>query len=684
MSLWMRWWLVLLLSLLTVIAPAPVQGQSAAKRFADLGYGDRTARGIDAVLDYYFPIPMGLRPANDGLLTLRFSHSPLLRPDRSTITVALNGQALASSRLTAENATDGVLAVPLPVAGFTGPGLFVQVQVHMRLTDDACEEVQNPALWTVVSGDSTLRLDLQPVMEGTLADLAALFGPLPLSAPTTRVPLALVLSPATDPATLQAGGIAAFAVGQWAALAGQDPVLTVADVLPGQAPAIVVALGPLPAGDWGSVRWNGTAYEVDGQAIPVDHGILVLAPTAPPQLLVAGATPTALTYAAQALTTALPAAPVLAAPAAPPAPVTAAWREGAASFAQLGITQRRVSGAGEHQIDYAFERPPGWDLRVGATLELHVVTAAGLTPATSWLAVAVNGITLGSQRLRVETNAVERYRFDLPADLLNSDLAGTPLRRIDLQVRLYLDLPNIGCEEVDTSAAWAVIEPTSVWRLPYDPAAANDLGRFPAALIGDTSARLVLPAQPTDIEIQAGLELAAAIGRWSATPDVLPPRLVTADAVGDERSGPLAILGDHNRNLLANALNVTANAPFVYQPGRSAQAMLHIVPSPWQSGARLLLIEAADGAGMRLGVQALRERVLLSVLRGVQAQITSDLNTTVVPLTPPLAAPPQTLTPQIEVALLERIPVWQFVGGILLIALLATAVLVVRIRWLRK
>lgn len=684
MSRWMRWWLVLLLSLLTVIAPAPVQGQSATKRFADLGYGDRTARGIDAALDYYFPIPTGLRPASDGLLTLRFSHSSLLRPDRSTMTVALNGQSLASVRLTAENAADGVLAVPLPVAGFTGPGLFVQVQIHMRLTDDACEEVQNPALWTVVSGDSTLRLDLQPVTEGTLADLAALFAPLPLSAPTSRLPPALVLSPATDPATLHAGGIAAFAVGQWAAQAGQDPVLTVADALPAQAPAIVIALGPLPAGDWGPVRWNGTAYEVDGQAIPVDHGMLALAPTAPPQLLVAGATPTALEYAARALTTTLPAAPALAVTQAPPAPVAPAWREGAASFAQLGIAQRRVSGPGEHQIDYAFERPPGWDLRVGATLELHVVTAAGLTPATSWLAVTVNGITLGSQRLRVETNTIDRYRFELPADLLNSDLAGTPLHRMDLQVRLYLDLPNIGCEEVDTSAAWAVIEPTSAWRLPHDPAAADDLGRFPAALIGDTSARLVLPAQPTLAEIQAGLELAAAMGRWSAMPETLPPRLVVADAIGDERSGPLAILGDRNRNPLTMTLNTAANTPFVYQPGRGAQATLSLIPSPWQSGARVLLIDAADGAGIRLGVQALRERALLNVLRGAQAQITGDPDITVVPLTPPLVAPPQTLTPRIEVVLLERIPAWQVVGGILLIALLATAVLVVRIRWLRK
>lgn len=682
MIVW-RWWMVSILAFWSICLPAPVVAQGTALRFADLGYGDRTARGIDAVLDYYFPIPLGLQPASDGVLTLRFTHSPLLKPDRSTLSVALNGQSLASIRLTADNAENGQLTVSLPIAGFNGPGLFLQVQFHMRLTDDSCEEVQNPALWTVVSGDSTLRLDVQPVTVGTLADVAALFAPLPLSAPATRLPPTMVLSPPTDPATLNAAGTVAFAVGRWAALAGQDPVINVAETVPSQAPAIVVAYGALPDGDWGTVRWNGNTYEVDGVPLPVDHGLLALAPVTPPRLLVAGATPTALTYAAQALTHVLPAASVLAVTQPPPTTVAAAWREGAASFAQLGVERRQVVGAGEHRIDVAFERPPAWDLRVGATLELHVVTAAGLMPDSSWLAVAVNGITIGSQRLRVNSTAIERYRFELPADLLNSDLNGTPLRRIDLQVRLYLDLPNIGCEEVDTTAAWAIIEPTSAWRLPNDPAASDDLGRFPAMLDSEQPARLILPPQPDLSEVQAGLELGAAIGRWRGLPDLPPPMVLTADTLGDDRGGPLAVLGDRNRNPLATALNSTTNLPFVYQPGRSTQATLSVVRSPWQAQARILLIEATDGKGLQLGVRSLRERDLLQVLRGSQAQISSDLDITVVPLTTPLAPPPQTLTPTIEVALLERFPVWQVIGAIVFIALLATAILVIRIRWWR-
>ncbi len=679
-----RYSLVLLLLAQLLVFPRPTAAQGTVLRFAELGYGDRTAFGIDAVLDYYFPIPTGLRPLSDGRLTLRFTHSPLLRADRSTLSVVLNGRALSSVRLTPDNADGGELSVALPIAGFDGPGLFIQVRLHMRLTDDACEEVQNPALWTVVHGDSTLQIDLQPVESGTLADLAALFAPLPLSAPTVRSPPTIVLSPLNEAATRAAAGQVAFAIGRWAALARQDPVLTVADTVPDRSPAIVVALASLPASDWGSVRWNGRAYEVDGQEVPTEHGLLALAPTSPPRLLVAGATPTALQQAALALIRPLPAESVVAVTQLPPQAEAEAWRNGAASFAQLGVEQRKVTGAGEHQIDLAFERPAHWDLRVGGTLDLHITAAAGLTAQTSWVTAIVNGITLGSQRLRIETNSPESYRFALPADLLNSDLEGTPIRWLNLQIRLYLDLPNIGCEEVDTSAAWAVIEPTSAWRLPNDPAAANDLGRFPATLLADKEARLVLPDQPTLGDVHAGLELAAAVGRWAAIGDMRPPLLLTANEIGDDRRGPLAVLGHRERHPLIAMINPPNDIPFVYRPGRTVAATLRIVPSPWQADSRVLIIEAADSDGLRLGVQALRERELLQVLRGNQAQLAANPNPTVLLSSSPLAAPPQTLTPRVEVVLLERFPAWQVVGAILLLALVATAILVIRIRWLRR
>ncbi|MGQ9874366.1 MAG: hypothetical protein ACUVSL_03800, partial [Chloroflexus sp.] len=107
--------------------------------------------------------------------------------------------------------------------------------------------------------------------------------------------------------------------------------------VPEQLPIIVVALASLPDGDWGPVWWNGRAYEVNGQEVPLDHGLLMVAPASPPRLVVAGATPTALRLAAQALGTSLPAAAVLAVTQPPPQLPAASWRDGAASFAQLGV-----------------------------------------------------------------------------------------------------------------------------------------------------------------------------------------------------------------------------------------------------------------------------------------------------------------------------------------------------------
>jgi hypothetical protein len=163
-----------------------------------------------------------------------------------------------------------------------------------------------------------------------------------------------------------------------------------------------------------------------------------------------------------------------------------------------------------------------------------------------------------------------------------------------------------------------------------------------------------------------------------------PPLLLTANEVGDDRRGPLAVLGHRERHPLMAMINDPNEMPFVYRPGRTRAATLSIVPSPWQAGMNVLVIDATDSDGLRLGVQALRERELLQVLRGNQAQLAADPDPVVLSLSSPLAAPPQTLTPRVEVVLLERFPAWQVVGTILLLAFVATTILVIRIRWLRR
>src|SRR5436305_1657412 len=113
--------LVLAMSVITfptakLALAAPGDGTFA---FRDLGYGDQTARSMDATVDYFFRLPAGRVPATGSRLSLRYSHSPLLRPNRSTMTVAVNGQSLTSVFLNDKNVGDTTLDVPLPTAGFS-------------------------------------------------------------------------------------------------------------------------------------------------------------------------------------------------------------------------------------------------------------------------------------------------------------------------------------------------------------------------------------------------------------------------------------------------------------------------------------------------------------------------------------------------------------------------------------
>src|SRR5437879_5793161 len=89
---------------LVAAAGGPVSALAAsdsptAQTFEQLGYGDRTVRGPFATADYFFPVPAA-EETHGARLDLDISHSPMLVPDRSTVTVIVDGLAITSTWLT--------------------------------------------------------------------------------------------------------------------------------------------------------------------------------------------------------------------------------------------------------------------------------------------------------------------------------------------------------------------------------------------------------------------------------------------------------------------------------------------------------------------------------------------------------------------------------------------------------
>ncbi|MCS7289441.1 MAG: cellulose biosynthesis cyclic di-GMP-binding regulatory protein BcsB [Roseiflexus sp.] len=686
---------LLILSALTVVAApsrtlAATQAPSAAYRFADLGYGDRTARTMYGSLDYFFPIPAGEEPLEGARLELVYSHSPLLEPERSTMTIVVNGLSVQSVRLTPETRNRAMLRVPLPLSVFGGEGFFVQVRFHMRLTRDECEETRNPALWATIHGDSQLVLPTRLIGAYRLDQFDRLFAP----PPDDRPPLALVIPAELSPEELDAAGLVAFQLGRRAAATRANSRLEVvttppdrASVIVGSAPALAQIL------PWGAVDWNGRAVTLAGVPIPDGHGVLALAEGGAPRLLVSGATPAAVRLAAQALNdperrTLLDGAYVAVTDAPVPAPVALPWMNGAASFAQLGILSRTVSGPGEHRIDLAFARPAGWQLRDGGVLTLDVETTPAARRDTSWIAVSVNGIDLGAQPLQMSGAHPQRYTFALPADLLTATLDGRTVRHLDLTVRLFLDPAETGCAVIDGESLRATLLPTSAWRLPHSVSTAFDLGRFPAPLLGINASLpldVVLPQQPAVEELAAALRLMAALGRWADTDGLAPPRLITADQVHERSGRHLILIGGAERNTLsAEAIarqpdRFTTPPSAVYRPGESSQCRLFLGPSPWQQGAGILIIDGATPEDLIVGVAALERRETLERLRGPFALIRNGAPPQTSPAAPDMASP-SSLTPQIETPLLERLPGWQIAGAVLLGAFLSAIVILLTIQ----
>jgi hypothetical protein len=115
---------------------------------------DIMLQGITAIETVNFPTPVAWDMQADPEVTLVFSHSGSNSPNRSSLSMSINGVALASTPLDAANVIDGELKARIPVDALQ-PYNQLKLQVIQHI-DDECEDPFDPALWTRVSRKSTV------------------------------------------------------------------------------------------------------------------------------------------------------------------------------------------------------------------------------------------------------------------------------------------------------------------------------------------------------------------------------------------------------------------------------------------------------------------------------------------------------------------------------------------------
>ncbi|TAF50213.1 MAG: hypothetical protein EAZ62_08140 [Sphingobacteriia bacterium] len=126
------------------------------RSFEDMGYRNESIIGITGAITYFIK----LKPkddVNNSKLILRLHPSQVLNSERSAVTVSLKDEPVYTERMGA-TAVDSImtLVIPLDKRYVQEDGRFIKVRVDakMAMSDEFCQDVDNPAVWMTVRNNS--------------------------------------------------------------------------------------------------------------------------------------------------------------------------------------------------------------------------------------------------------------------------------------------------------------------------------------------------------------------------------------------------------------------------------------------------------------------------------------------------------------------------------------------------
>ncbi len=288
---------------------------------------------------------------------------------------------------------------------------------------------------------------------------------------------------------------------------------------------------------------------------------------------------------------------------------------------------------------YSFYLPADWQVQSGSFIDLDFsYVFAELSETSDDLERSFLGeilIYLDDQLLQsrlINASTLERahLKVEMPPDLLNQ----SPGKRHNLRVELDASLL---CNALRKASL--TIHPASIIVLNYNPTLPNlDLANYPYPFYQRSFepdiVNFVLPAEPTETELQQAATVAAGLGRLShnritinSTSDV---EWLQALKAGHSVSGHLFVIGRPGRNQLINWLHNNLDLPaplYLPETGVYTQetefirftmpdnqlapendGILQEIASPWDDGKVILLItgatdEAVDKAGRALNFE---------------------------------------------------------------------------------
>jgi hypothetical protein len=489
---------------------------------SDLYVGsDIMLQGMGSTHYQGFPSPGSWELIEDPEVRIHFEHSAALLNGRSSLTISINDESIASVMLDDENTVDGELIAKIPrrlLSDYNQLGLAVVQHVN-----EECEDPFDPALWTRVGLNSSIvfAYEDKPV-EGELLDF-----PYPFFDAQGYGPMKLALGggQTTSNSQLEVLGDIGLALGRLAAYRQVEMQPPVRDPMDAMTHLLVV----------GTPDQNPLVnFFVDSTTLVAGEGLVGAFPNPDhPELavlVVTGGDDAGMKLAADAVssqdryqllsgesatvTDLVDAMPPPSKRDPLPVPETSEF-----TLADLGIQDRTIRGF--YAAPLRIPLKMGGDSRVridGARLFINYGYAAHLDTRLSSLEVRLNGVTLRSVPLNDEEGEqMAELEVELPHELME------PTSEIEVVFHLFPD-EFAPCSYIGDRHIWGTIFESSRFELDRDHyAMVPDLSLlrhdlWPLAAGADDGSLVVVTSDKPDLtEVTAAFQFVADIGRVSTS-----------------------------------------------------------------------------------------------------------------------------------------------------------------------
>ncbi len=604
-----------------------------------------TVKGVHVLKDYWFELSEDWDFTRPAILELRFSHSPILKRDLSTLTVAMNGSPVDSFHLDKTNQTDAYAAISIPARLLRGGMNVLTLTVKMRSDlEDLCDDVHNPALWTLLDRESTLTVHYEerkviPDLAGFPKDYAnpdLLYGK-----DEERVHAVIMVPPEPSAA-------------EWDALAGLTTLLGQSIglgrgefrvIMGGRAEATTLAsrhivligslafLRPFTSGAWSlPIPLDAVARE------PAGYLMEFASPFNPARrlLVVTGRDDEAIRLAAEHLKTPLSVSGLKGPVASFDKPPTvtmpeAEWSEAAfvVRLVDLKLSDMILRGKFYHSVNFTVPNPFVGKIKEGAFLRLAMSHSELLLPQSSSLLVKVNGEPVKSIRLTRDTAARNTWDVKVPVAFLGS-------RFLTFELEVFMDIGDPECYYYHPEMAWFTLHNDTLLYLPVDESQGETLANYPYLFLKwNRFDRLVVALMDpiSNGAVSAAVNALAFLSQSLRSPSYVDIRMTPAKALSeaDRKEANLLLVGALGAVMADPAWMGVLPKELVERseiPGRAdilnTAGFLALSPSPFDPSRRVLALVGRSDREIGYAAPYLYAPGRVEWVRGTLAMVGGD------------------------------------------------------------